>query len=192
MRDPPGALPENGAVVPSRTLLPPETGCTIFLISSGTSKRYSVASASLSLPQTLLKKWATCPKGRRAGRTYQKKLTFTAPHLGVLASGGLVSAETAALTEGVWRPRPHRPRSNRRGLPSPSAGSGLLVPGSVSRLERQRTHPRRLSGSLPWCGWDSFPEGGRGFLPGVWAGPPPRVWAGLPPGGVGRSTERWN
>lgn len=65
---------------------------------------------------------------------------------------------------------------------SPSTGSGVLVPEPVSRLERQTTHLRRLSGSLPKRGWDAFRGVGGASSPGVWAGLQPKEWAELPPG----------
>lgn len=174
MRDPPGALPENGAAVPSRTLLPPETGCSIFLISSGTSKRYSVASASLSLPQTLLKKWATCSKGRRAGRTDQKKLTVTAPHRGVSASGGLVSAE-------------RRPSQVCGGPASPPLEQPEGPPVSFRWLWALGSRVCQSPGKT-----ENSPQTAQWIPSMVWLGLLPGGWAGLPPSGVGRSTERWN
>lgn len=168
-----GALPENGAAVPSRTLLPPETGCSIFLISSGTSKRYGFASASLSLPQTLLKKWATCSKGRRAGRTDQKKLTVTAPHRGVSASGGLVSAE-------------RRP-SQVCGGPALTA---LGATGGASRLLPLALGSWFQGLSASWKGRELTPQTAQWIPSMVWLGLLPGGWAGLPPRGVGGASSR--
>ena len=66
----------------------------------------------------------------------------------------------------------------------------VLVPEPVSLLEKQITHFRWLSGSLPRRGWDAFrgmggassPGGVGGASPTVWAGLQPKEWAELPPG----------
>ena len=191
MQDPPGALPENGALVPSRTLLPPESGCTIFLISSGSSKRYSVASASLSLPQTLLKKRATCSKGRRPGRTYQKKLTFTAAHCGVRPAVALFRRSGGPHRTCVEAPPPP-PSGKPEGPPVSfrrlwALGSRVCQPPGKTENSPQAAQwvpsmvwlgllpggSRRVGGSSSQgCGRGLLLGCGRGLLQGVWAGPP--------------------
>lgn len=193
MQVPPGALPDSGALVPSRTPapfpLPSETG-EASLISSGSSKRHNhfclCPTRGSMLPAS-----AGGGQGERigAGRGRNDKLTLT--NLTGSVACGLLSFASAGLgvaREGMWAHHPHLPSEQPEGPPvrppSPSTGSELLVPGfvSISGLERHRTHPRGLSGPLP----EMWAE-----LPLEWAGLPPRRWTGLLPGYGQSSLQGW-
>lgn len=99
---------------------------------------------------------------------------------------GLVSTELEDSREGEGRHHPTSRQSTREASLVSFHQLWVLGPEAVSRLAKQITDFRWLSGSLPRRGWDAFRGVGGASSPGVWAGLPPQgVWAGLPPRGVG-------
>lgn len=102
---------------------------------------------------------------------------------------GLVSTELEDSREGEGRHHPTSRQSTREASLVSFHQLWVLGPEAVSRLAKQITDFRWLSGSLPRRGWDAFRGVGGASSPGVWAGLPPQgVWAGLPlPCGRGSS-----
>ena len=102
---------------------------------------------------------------------------------------GLVSAELEDSREGEGRHHPTSRQSTRGASLVSFHRLWVLGPEAVSRLAKQITDFRWLSGSLPRRGWDAFrgvggassPGGVDGASPTLWAGLQPREWAELPP-----------
>ena len=81
---------------------------------------------------------------------------------------GLVSTELEDSREGEGRHHPTSRQSTREASLVSFHQLWVLGPEAVSRLAKQITDFRWLSGSLPRRGWDAFRGVGGASSPGVW------------------------
>lgn len=121
---------------------------SIFLISSGSSKKHSHFCLCLALVlQKMLPASAEEGKGNVCGGQTHTDIPDRQCCLRGLLS--FASTGLGVAPEGMWARHPHLHSEQPEGPPvcppSPSTGSELPVPGFVSGLERHRTHPRSLS-----------------------------------------------